>query len=96
MNNVVEKKYGIVNASFNVGEISDKILKESKRDNKFRESVSFFKNCPYFITNKCKSINWCLNSPCWKCFKEGEYNIRNAGSFEKVINIVSFEGKKCR
>ena len=56
MNNVVEKKYGIVNASFNVGEISDKILKESKRDNKFRESVSFFKNCPYFITNKCKSI----------------------------------------
>ena len=57
--------------------------------------LRFFRNCPYFLTGKCSSINWGPESPCQKCFKEGSYNLNNSPKDVETI-LLKMKDEKCR
>lgn len=59
--------------------------------------ISFLRACPYFLSNKCNSIGWGSDSPCWKCVKEGNYNIKNAETKSGVdVFLQITKDDKCR
>ncbi len=59
--------------------------------------ISFLRACPYFLSNKCNSVGWGNDSPCWKCVKEGNYNIKNAETKSDVdVFLQITKDNKCR
>lgn len=59
--------------------------------------ISFLRACPYFLSNKCNSVCWGTDSPCWKCVKEGNYNIKNAETKSDVdVFLQITKDDKCR
>ncbi len=91
-----------MNAIRDVGEIlrMNKVIVnavKSVHDEKYeREDIKFFRACPHFFNNSCKSTNWCSTSPCWKCFKNKKYNPLNAENV-RIVNIFEqVKDEKCK
>ena len=53
---------------------------------KIPSELKFLKDCPYFISNECKSLNWNLEGPCGKCLEQGVYDKKNAELIDYKID----------
>lgn len=51
-------------------------LTEEEKLARLPEELQFLHTCPNFLNNKCSSINWNTDSPCWDCWKKKQYIIR--------------------
>ena len=51
-------------------------LTEEKNLPILSKNLKFFHECSYFLGGQCSSTNWSESSPCWDCYKKGEYIIR--------------------
>lgn len=57
---------------------------EQKKNIYMPESIKFLSQCPYFLTNGCQSVNWNLNGPCGRCFKNGNFDTHSAQLIKDV------------
>jgi hypothetical protein len=51
-------------------------LTEEEKLARLPKDIQFLHRCPNFLSNKCASVNWNTDSPCWDCFKQNKYIIR--------------------
>ena len=51
-------------------------LTEEEKLARLPKDIQFLHKCPNFLSNKCASVNWNTDSPCWDCVKQNRYIVR--------------------